>query len=168
MFVKQIDMKTAFELALKGIEVKTLVPTGPGSGWTSMEPDTLQNMLADVLFFRQEPAMEVPMVEVKEIKVEGPASLTTHEVEQAIKSSLGDVGNQIPPPQQASGHAGTGAKRKPVDTGKLLALRKAGWSMKKIADELGISEGSVWNYLKKMEGEADEKDKTVSGSASGA
>ena len=40
--------------------------------------------------------------------------------------------------------------------------------MKKIADELGISEGSVWNYLKKMEGEADEKDKTVSGTAPGA
>lgn len=107
------------------------------------------------------------MVEVKEIKVEGPASLTTHEVNQAIKSSLGDAGNQIPH-QQASGHAGTGAKRKPVDTWKLLALRKAGWSMKKIADELGISEGSVWNYLKKMEGEADEKDKTVSGTAPGA
>lgn len=42
-------------------------------------------------------------------------------------------------------------KRKPVDTGKLLALRKAGWSMKKIAEELGISETSVWNYLQKME-----------------
>lgn len=63
MFLKQVDMKTALELALKGIEVKTLVPTGPGSGWTSMKPDTLQNMLADVLFFRQEPALEVPMIE---------------------------------------------------------------------------------------------------------
>lgn len=44
-----------------------------------------------------------------------------------------------------------GKKRKPVDTGKMLALRKAGWSMKKIGDELGISEASVFNYLKKME-----------------
>lgn len=130
MFLKQVDMKTALELALKGIEVKTLVPTGPGSGWTSMKPDTLQNMLADVLFFRQEPALEVPMIE-----------------EEA-------TGDKIPP-QQASGHVGAGAKRKPVDTGKLLALRKAGWSMKKIADELGISEGSVWNYLKKMEEEKE-------------
>ncbi len=35
----------------------------------------------------------------------------------------------------------------------MLALRKAGWSMKKIAEELKISEGSVYNYLKKLEAE---------------
>ena len=48
---------------------------------------------------------------------------------------------------------GSRRKKVMVDEGKLLALRKAGWSMKKIADELKISEGSVFNYLKKMEGE---------------
>lgn len=63
MFVKQIDMKEAFWLADKGIEVKVLVPTGPGNGWCSMEPDTLQNMLADVLFFRNEPAFAMESVE---------------------------------------------------------------------------------------------------------
>lgn len=47
-------------------------------------------------------------------------------------------------------------KRITVDTGKLVALRNAGWSMKKIAEELGISEGSVFNYLKKMEGKDKE------------
>lgn len=35
----------------------------------------------------------------------------------------------------------------------MLALRNAGWTMKKIAEELGISEGTVFNYLKKMEEE---------------
>lgn len=64
MFVKQIDMKKAFELAARGNEVKVLVPTGPGTGWESMEPDTLQNMLADCLFFRQEPAMENPELDL--------------------------------------------------------------------------------------------------------
>ena len=52
------------------------------------------------------------------------------------------------------GSLGTGTdgkKKKPVDTGKMLALRRAGWSMKKIGDELGISESSVFNYLKKLE-----------------
>lgn len=62
---------------------------------------------------------------------------------------------------------GSGAKRKPVDTGKLLALRKAGWSLKKIGEELGISEGSVFNYLKKLEEKANEENKTVSGAACG-
>lgn len=44
------------------------------------------------------------------------------------------------------------AKRKPLDMGKVQALRNAGWSMKKIADEMGVSEGTVWNNLKKLEG----------------
>ena len=72
MFVKQIDMKEAFRLADKGIEVKVLVPTGPGNGWCSMEPDTLQNMLADVLFFRNEPTMETPDQVVEEWLAEEP------------------------------------------------------------------------------------------------
>jgi lambda repressor-like predicted transcriptional regulator len=42
-------------------------------------------------------------------------------------------------------------KRKEIDTGKLMALRKAGWSMKNIGIELGCSEGTIFNYLKKME-----------------
>ena len=70
MLIKQIDMKTAFELASRGMEIKTMVPIGPGTGWENMEPDTLQNMLSDVLFFRQEPAIEVPMVKEE---IEGPA-----------------------------------------------------------------------------------------------
>ena len=54
------------------------------------------------------------------------------------------------------------------DMGKFLASWKARWDMKKTADGLENSEGSMFNYLKKMEGEASEKDKTVSGSAPGA
>lgn len=40
-------------------------------------------------------------------------------------------------------------KRTPVDTGKLFALYQAGWSAPKIADELGISDQTVYNYLRK-------------------
>lgn len=40
-----------------------------------------------------------------------------------------------------------------MDTGKLLALRKAGWTIEKIADELSVSVGTICNYLKKLEGE---------------
>lgn len=60
---------------------------------------------------------------------------------------------------------GAGAKRKKVDIGKLKALRKAGWSMKKIGEELGISEGSVFNYLKKLE--EDEVVKRIAKSGKG-
>lgn len=43
---------------------------------------------------------------------------------------------------------GQGRKRK-LDTGKMTALRNAGWSYEKIADEMGCSAGTVWNYFNK-------------------
>lgn len=56
-----------------------------------------------------------------------------------------------PPPKSP---AGQGRKRK-LDTGKMRALREAGWSYEKIADEMGCSAGTVWNYFK------DKEDKKV-------
>lgn len=52
--------------------------------------------------------------------------------------------NQRPPKSPA----GQGRKRK-LDTGKMTALRNAGWSYEKIADEIGCSAGTVWNYFNK-------------------
>lgn len=145
MFVKQIDMKEAFRLADKGIEVKVLVPMEPGDGWTGMTPDTLQNMLADVLFFRNEPALEKPEFEKFE-----PA-FAMESVEGTSEPAQEEETNT--PPNDVPETPKKGAKRKPVDTGKMMALRKAGWNMKKIADELGISESCVYNHLKRLEEE---------------
>ena len=50
-----------------------------------------------------------------------------------------------PPPKLP---AGQGRKRK-LDTGKMMALRNAGWSYEKIADEMGCSAGTVWNFFNK-------------------
>ena len=52
-----------------------------------------------------------------------------------------------------------------IDVGKLRALRNAGWSLKKIGEELRVSEATVWNYLKKLEGQNADKrdDKQVAG-----
>ena len=38
--------------------------------------------------------------------------------------------------------------RKPFDTGKLKALLKAGWSIAKIADEMGITEATIRKHCK--------------------
>lgn len=121
MFVKQIDLKTAFELAARGNEVLVLVPGGDGD-WVDMQASTLQKELDGVLFFRREPAMELPLMEA----------------------------DQLPPPTKKN-------KKVQLDTGKLIALRNAGWSMKKIAEELKISEGTVFNYLKKLEAANEDK-----------
>lgn len=42
-------------------------------------------------------------------------------------------------------------KRKTLDDAKMLALRKAGWSYEKIADEMGCSAQTVVNHIKGRE-----------------
>ena len=66
MFVKQITMEEALRLAANGNEVMTLVPGEEKSDWREMIPDTLQNMLSGVMFFRREPALEKPMIDLEE------------------------------------------------------------------------------------------------------
>lgn len=137
MFVKQIDMAKALELAAKGMEIKVLAPIGQEGGWENLAPDTLQNMLEGVMFFRTEPALEkeiLPVVsrEKPEPPVEKTLSDLTKELKQARPAAKGKLD---------------------VDIGKMKALREAGWSYAKIADEMRISEGSVYNYLKRAEEE---------------
>lgn len=127
MFIKQITQNEALSLAAKEIEVMVLVP-GEEGGWGNMTPDTLQNLLSRLMFFRREPALENPIIE---------------EVEEACACTDEPVAGREP----------SSGRKKKVDTGKLLALRKAGWTIEKIADELSISVGTVCNYLKKLEEE---------------
>ena len=44
----------------------------------------------------------------------------------------------------------TRRKKSSFDVGKLSALWKAGWSIPKIADEMGVSEPTVRKYLKQI------------------
>lgn len=134
MLVKQVDEKTALELAAKGKEVLILVPGGKDSGWEEMMPDTLGHMLDGCMFFRREPAMEVELME-----------LTVEPAGQTIEPGLEEPENAQPDPP-------TGKKpKKTVDVGKLIALHNAGWPVAKIADELGISMRTVYNYLPSKE-----------------
>ena len=38
---------------------------------------------------------------------------------------------------------------KEIDTGKIVALRKAGWPIKKIAEEMRLAEATICNHIKK-------------------
>ena len=136
MFVKQIDMAKALELAAKGMEIKVLAPIGQEGGWENLVPDTLQHMLEGVIFFRQEPAMEKEILPV----------VSGEEPEPPAEKSLSDLTKEL---KQARPQKG----KLDVDIGKMKALREAGWSYAKIADEMRISEGSVYNYLKRAEEE---------------
>ena len=144
MFVKQIDMAKALELAAKGMEIKVLAPIGQEGGWENLVPDTLQHMLEGVMFFRQEPAMEKKILPVETVPdvTEPLSEKTLSEIEAGLKQELKQA-------RQAGG-----GKRMNVDIGKMKALREAGWSYAKIADEMRISVGSVHNHLKQAEEEA--------------
>ena len=50
---RQINFETAMELAKRGKEVFTLMPTDGSDSWVLMEPGTLQEMLEGVLFFEE-------------------------------------------------------------------------------------------------------------------
>lgn len=41
------------------------------------------------------------------------------------------------------------SRQKKIDLGKVGALRKAGWTVDKIADEFGVSSATIYNHLKK-------------------
>ena len=130
MFAKQIDKKTALELAAKGKKVLVMIPGGKDSGWEDMTPDSLEHMLEGCMFFRKEPAMEAELME-----------LTVEPAGQTIEFGPAEPGNAQPdsPPGKKA--------KKTVDVGKLIALHNAGWSVAKIADELGVSTRTVYNYL---------------------
>ena len=138
MFVKQIDMAKALELAAKGMEIKVLAPIGLEGGWENLVPDSLQHMLEGVMFFRTEPALEKEILPV----------VSREEPEPPAEKSLSDLTKELKQARSA-------AKGKlDVDIGKMKALREAGWSYAKIADEMRISVGSVHNHLKQAEEEA--------------
>ena len=71
----------------------------------------------------------------------GPESEMDEEYEARMKAA------QEAKRQQASKEK---PKRQPVDYGKVWALRNAGWTAKQIAEEMKISEATVWNVCKKM------------------
>ena len=93
MFVKQIDMAKALELAAKWMEIKVLAPIGQEGGWENLVPDTLQNMLGGVMFFRTEPALEKGILPVETVSdvTEPLSEKTLTEIEAGLKQELKQV-----------------------------------------------------------------------------
>lgn len=148
MFVKQIAQNEALSLAAKGVEIMIMVPDSENNVWGGMTPDTLQNLLSGLMFFRREPALENPIIEDDE-KISTPPTEPT----ESSGGSARTTSSTDKPATNCVASGKEGKKRVAVDTGKLLALRKAGWTIEKIADELSVSTGTVCNYLKKLEEE---------------
>ena len=149
MMVRQIGRKEALELAARGCEILTMEPniTEPGS-WRGYMPGTLDRLLEGCLFFREIPTMEKDLLqEATETPPAEPATESRDGSRQDTAKTEGAVEKRP-----------RGRRCVKVDTGKLLALHKAGWSNVKIGEELGTSEATVRKYLKEMKGETDAGD----------
>ncbi len=165
MVVKQIPQDEALKLFLKGTDIMIMAPGTRDSEWNEMIPDTLSNYLEGMMFFRREPAMETDL-DIKTDRTLSDIPLPAFNPSQPPDStgidsdneSEKEADNSDEPVPWSSVHNNEDKekdakhkKRVQVDTGKLMALRKAGWSVSKIADELGIGKSTVYNYVMKMQ-----------------
>lgn len=75
-------------------------------------------------------------------------------VQEMIKSDTppAETGNDDTVSDDGSNEKGR-ARRVKIDTGKVTALKKAGWSAKAIAEEFGVSEGSIYNVFVRLKKE---------------
>ena len=171
MFVKQIDLRTALRLAADGIEIKAMCEIVPDGDWEDMLPTTLQKLLEGCLFFRTEPAMVNPEFEAAAQEMDAAIPVPVFDDEpplQTVSSSSAEsdeaaaqlaTGTTKPPCKRVAADT----KRKPVDTGKLLALHGAGWTNAKIADEMGMNEKTVWYYINKARKETQNEGNNSNG-----
>lgn len=165
MVVKQIPQDEALRLFLKGTDIMIMTPGTRDSGWSEMTPDTLSCLLEGVMFFRREPAMETGL-DIKTDRTLSNIPLPAFNPSRAPDTteidsdnvSEKEADNSDDPEPEASEYDNEDKekdakhkKRVQVDTGKLMALRKAGWTVPKIADELGIGKSTVYNYVMKMQ-----------------
>jgi hypothetical protein len=99
------------------------------------------------------PAQDIPMDKLVEFVVDGPPDeeQSAEEPEEPEKAKP----EPDPPPKasrakkQLEEAEKNFQKRKIGDIGKLRSLRAAGWPLKKLAEEFGCSEATVYNTMKR-------------------
>ena len=124
--LKEIDLLTAVSLVAQGERVRCLVPmVGPDGGWSDMQANYLNECLDGMIFFADDEQVHPQEIE--------PAASPDKDPE--------------PEPTKRKQNPGS---TKVLDEGKIKALRVAGWSIAKIADEMGVSEPTIAKRLKKI------------------
>lgn len=136
----EIELKRALQAYLDGKEVKAILPTND--------------------YYDKIVPFHVLFDEIRFLVDRSPAVINK-EFEDAFREPSSDDAGENSEPSRNDGKleektVAAGPKRKPIDTGKLMALHNAGWPSRKIADELKVSPSTVLNYLKKMEEKTDE------------
>lgn len=98
----------------------------------------------------------------KHITVSEPTENGEGKSDNKTPKQTGAEGNiKQPVKSKAKKSVTASSTEKKVDLGKVLALRKAGWTQREIAEEMGIKIGSVDWYIKKAMAKYGESGKTA-------
>lgn len=93
-------------------------------------------------------AMKIAVIDVtvvEDAKAMTPEQPKPEEPEKKPEETKPDKPAEEPKPKKKKKE-----RKSSIDTGKIGALRKAGWSIAKIADEMQITDQTVRNHLKKL------------------
>lgn len=139
MKIKQIAIDEALELHKRGLMVGVLQPVVPEpKNLDDYEFLTLKKILAGCEFFRIVPEEEKRETEPAEKE---PAEAAKPKVVEE-KPVMETKEKPEPPKPEAT-------NKKQIDVGRIKALYKAGWTGKRIAEDMHIAESTVCGYLKK-------------------
>ena len=140
MIIKQIAIDEALELHKRGLMVGVLQPVVPEpKNLDDYEFLTLKKILSGCEFFRivlEEEKRETEPAEKEQAEVAKPKAVEEKAVMETKEKPE-------PPKPEAT-------NKKQIDVGRIKALYKAGWTGKRIAEDMHIAESTVCGYLKKI------------------
>ena len=140
MIIKQIAIDEALELHKRGLMVGVLQSVVPEpKNLDDYEFLTLKKILAGCEFFRIVPEKEKRETESAEEK---PAEVA--EPKAVEEKAVMETKEKSEPPKPEA------TNKKQIDVGKMKALYKAGWTGKRIAEDMHIAESTVCEYLTKI------------------
>ena len=145
----QVSLNNALKAFLEGRDVRI---------WEEDTVKSLSEVLSEipdsVVFLAdrdtKQPLQDIPMDKLVEFVVDGPPDEESSAEEPEEPEPEPD-----PPPKasrakkQLEEAEKNFQKRKITDIGKLRACREAGWPLKKLAEEFGCSEATVYNTMKR-------------------
>lgn len=134
--LKQISLDEAIDRYKAGIDTKCLCPDTEGGEWSDMYPTTLKDILHDIVF----------LADVEEEPVPVPAPEPEPEDDDEMPEELK---LKMPIKTKEARKPGTPVK---LDEGRIIALRTANppRSYKWIAEDMGVSEATIFNRCKKL------------------
>ena len=157
--LREINIKDALERYLGGEDVKVLVPIlDDPTNWAESTTAMLSDLLGNLIYMAEEVKLpepeteggivfaDEPPIETDDTKPEtDPDGRPIEYVSVPCVAPMDEESEAEPKPVKKPG------PKKDIDDGKIRALFETGhWTVADIADEMGISQATVYNHLKKM------------------